>query len=83
MVTKTVALDVEAYEMLKRQKRTDESFSDAVKRLARPRIQLSAFAGVWKDLTPQERRELDLVYAELRAADERRSEKLRRRWNGK
>ncbi len=83
MATKTVALDVEAYELLKRQKRTDESFSDAVKRLARPRIQLSTFAGVWKDLTPQERRELDLVYAELRAADERRSEKLRRRWNGK
>jgi predicted CopG family antitoxin len=63
MAAKTVALDAEAYELLKRQKRSDETFSDAVKRLARPRVPLTAFAGAWADLSMKERRDLDRVYA--------------------
>ena len=46
MATKTVALDAEAYELLKRQKREHESFSDAGKRLACPRRPPSDFAGM-------------------------------------
>jgi predicted CopG family antitoxin len=80
MASKTVALDEEAYELLRLQKKPDESFSDAVKRLARPRVPISKFAGMWKDLTPKERKELDGVYRSLREADERRSEKIRRLW---
>ncbi len=83
MATKTVALDVEAYELLRRQKRSDETFSDAVKRLARPRPPLSSFAGIWGDMTTKERRELNRVYRAVREADSARSERLLRRWRDK
>lgn len=80
MATKTVALDTEAYELLKGQKRGDESFSEAVKRLARPRRPILSFAGMWSDMTPKERRELDRAYGALRDGDHRRAEKLRKKW---
>jgi predicted CopG family antitoxin len=83
MASKTVALDSEAYELLKRQKREGESFSDAVKRIARPRKPISAFAGMWGDLTARERKELAGTYELLHEADRRRSEKIRRMWGGK
>jgi len=83
MASKTVALDAEAYELLKRQKRVDETFSDAVKRLARPRKPLSSFAGIWADLSDKERRELDRVYSAVRDADRRRADRILRRWSGK
>jgi predicted CopG family antitoxin len=83
MAAKTVALDADAYELLKRQKRSDETFSDAVKRLARPRVPLTAFAGAWADLSMKERRDLDRVYAAYRDADSRRSDRIRRHWSAK
>ncbi len=49
MDIKTVGLDRDAYELLSRAKKKGESFSDTVKRLARPRRPLSDFAGLWKD----------------------------------
>ncbi len=80
MASKTVALDLEAYDLLKRQKRSDESFSDAVKRLARPRRPISDFAGLWGDLSATERRALDEAYKDLRAADQRRADRIRDHW---
>ena len=83
MASKTVALDSEAYELLKRQKRADESFSDAVKRLARPRRPISDFAGMWGDLSAKERKELDRAYSGIRDADRRRTERIRQMWSGR
>ena len=83
MATKTVALNVEAYELLKRQKRENESFSDAVKRLARPRRPLSDFAGMWSDLAVKERRQIDQAYTSVRGADQRRAAKLAAAWRRK
>jgi predicted CopG family antitoxin len=80
MATKTVALDEEAYQMLKRQKRGEESFSDAVKRLARPRRSIMSFAGIWSDMTEVERRRLDRAYADMHRADRGREEKIRKLW---
>ena len=80
MASKTVALDEEAYEHLKRQKKGDESFNDVVKRLARPRRSISAFGGMWSDMSEQERASLDQTYANVRGADRRRMEKIRRMW---
>lgn len=80
MATKTVALDEEAYELLRRAKRLDESFSTTVKRLAHPRRPLSDFAGMWSEMSPKERRAMRQVYADLRAADERRAERVAARW---
>lgn len=83
MPAKKVALDREAYDFLRRQKRSNETFSDAVKRLARPRRALPEFSGIWKDLSASERRELDRVYSQVRDADVRRAEKLRKIWGRK
>lgn len=80
MASRTVALDDEAYELLKRQKRAEESFSDAVKRLARPRRPITSFGGMWSDMSERERKELNRTYSELRDADRRRAEKIRRSW---
>jgi len=81
MASKTVALDNEAYDLLKRQKKPEESFSDTVKRLARPRRPISSFGGMWSDMSEKERKTLDLTYSRLRAADRRRAEKIRRIWS--
>jgi len=83
MASGTVALDSEAYELLKRQKKAGESFSNAFRRLARPRKPLTSFAGMGTDLSRRERRELDRVYAGLHEADRRHSEKIRTQWAGK
>jgi predicted CopG family antitoxin len=80
MATKTVALDEEAYELLRGQKKADESFSDAVKRLARPRRPLSEFAGMWSNMTKKEREEMDRVYSGLRKADRLHAERVRKAW---
>jgi predicted CopG family antitoxin len=81
MATKTVALDEEAYALLKRQKKVDESFSDAVKRLARPRKPISSFAGMWSDMSDSERKALGSVYSRQREADRVRDAKLRKMWS--
>lgn len=81
MTSKTVALDNEAYELLSRQKKVDESFSDTVKRLARPRRPISAFGGMWSDMSAKERKEVDRAYSDLKSADTRRGEKVRRMWS--
>ena len=50
MSAKTVALDPEVYEMLRRQRRSGETFSDAVRRLSGRRRSILDFAGIWKDI---------------------------------
>jgi predicted CopG family antitoxin len=81
MGTRTVALDQDTYELLKRLKRPDESFSEAVRRLAHPRRSLMEFAGMWKGLAPKERAALERVYEAGRDADRRRADKLARLWD--
>ena len=78
-----MALDPEAYELLKRQKRTDESFSNAVKRLARPRVPLPPSQASGRICPLGERREIDRVYADLHAADRRHADRIRRQWKAK
>ncbi len=73
-----MTLDGEAYALLSRQRRAEESFSDTVQRLARPRRPISSFAGVWKDMSASERKMLDQTYAELQKADRRRAERIRK-----
>ncbi len=81
MASKTVALDPEAYELLKRHKRAGESFSDAVKRLARPPRSIASFGGMWSDMSEKKRKELDRTYSDLRKADHRRAGKIHRSWS--
>ena len=66
MASKTIAPDTEAYELRARQKRAEKGFSDAVKRLARPRRPIASFGGMWSELSENERKELDKTYTDLR-----------------
>jgi predicted CopG family antitoxin len=50
MAPKTIALDQEAYDLLRGQNEQGESFSDVIKRLARKRRSFLDFAGTWKDV---------------------------------
>ncbi len=80
MEIKTIALDREAYDLLRKRKRKDESFSDAVKRIARETRPVSAFAGVWrKHLSDSDLETIEKIEKALcrgRAADRERTRKL-------
>ena len=76
MAAKTVALDPEAYEMLRRQRRAGETFSEAVKRLSGRRRSIVDFAGSWKDMPPEDVAKITSFFAEGRRRDQDRMEKL-------
>lgn len=79
MKTKTIALDSEAYELLRDHRREGETFSDVVKRLARRGRPLSDFAGAWRELP---KRDLELIVTAInrgRRGDEERLIQLIRR----
>jgi predicted CopG family antitoxin len=67
MAQKTIALDHEAYDLLRRQKGEGESFSDVVKRIARKRRSFLDFAGAWKGVP---KKDLDRIREYLRRGRE-------------
>ena len=73
METKTIALDREAYELLKKQKASGESFSDVVKRIAGNRRPLSAYAGIWKGMSRSELRRIEQAVKRGRELDRERA----------
>ena len=54
MVTKTITITKESYDILKNVKKTEESFSVAIKRLFNPPADLMRFAGCMKDITHED-----------------------------
>jgi len=64
-----VALDREAYDHLRRQKRPGESFSQVVKRRAGQRRRLASFVGAWKELPDKTLREIHAERRRLRDLD--------------
>ncbi|MHA2273183.1 MAG: antitoxin VapB family protein [Candidatus Hodarchaeales archaeon] len=55
---KTISLSNEAYELLKEQKRENESFSDVILRVFDRKAKTSDFIGAWNDNTPEEQEEI-------------------------
>lgn len=53
MTSKNISLTEDVYELLKRMKMGEESFSDAIRRLA-GRRRLSDCAGLWSDVPEEE-----------------------------
>lgn len=53
MTSKNISLTEDAYELLKRMKMGEESFSDTIRRLA-GRRRLSDCAGLWSDVPEEE-----------------------------
>lgn len=76
METTSIALDRDAYDLLRGQKRPGESFSQVVKRLAGNRRRLSSFVGAWKDMPEKTLREIQAERKRLRELDEVRFERL-------
>lgn len=80
MERKTIALDREAYDLLRGRKRKGESFSDTVKRIARNKRPLSDFSGAWRNhLSDREIQEIEAAIRRGRDADRDRMGKLVRR----
>jgi predicted CopG family antitoxin len=75
MSAKTVALDDEAYEMLRRQRRAGETFSEAVKRLSGRRRSILTYAGIWQDIPAEELERIKSFLSEGRRRDRKRMER--------
>jgi predicted CopG family antitoxin len=76
MENTSIALDREAYDLLRSQKRPGESFSQVVKRLAKNRRPLASFVGAWSDLPDKTFREIQANRKRLRVLDEERFQRL-------
>jgi hypothetical protein len=76
MASHRVTLDSEAYAALKSLKRSDESFSDVVKRLTRRRHSILDLAGTWRDLPAPDRRALNRYYRALKTTGKSRLRRI-------
>jgi len=77
---KTIALDPEVYDLLKRQKRGDETFNDLIARLVRKRRPLADLAGAWKDMPQEDFEKIQEAIRRGRELDQERFRKLMERW---
>jgi predicted CopG family antitoxin len=64
MASPTIFLDTEAYAALKSRRGNGESFSDVVKKIARPRRSIMNLVGAWTDLLPADVRSLERYYSD-------------------
>lgn len=76
MGAKTIALDEKSYNSLSSLKKKDESFSDLVKRLTKPKRSLSSFAGAWKDMPSGIKTDVRRLVVEAGNSDRSRLEQL-------
>ena len=65
MATKTITIDLEAYERLKAHKREGESFSRTIKRLSVSPPDLESY-GEWLEANPMSREAIEAVEEHLR-----------------
>lgn len=79
MDSTTIALDREAYELLRGQKKKGESFSDTVKRVFRPKRHLADFAGIWSGAPREDLAAIRHAVAEGRRLDLDRVDRLLKR----
>lgn len=78
MEAKTIALDKEAYLLLKSHKHGGESFSDVVKRELHPRQSILDLAGSLKDLPPSVWEDFEDSHRAQKKAELRRRRTLER-----
>lgn len=61
-MAKTIAIANDVYEMLSKEKRKDESFSEVIRRLAKRKRSLLEFAGAWADIPDDEFKEMEAAW---------------------
>lgn len=81
-MTKVVQLSDDAYELLTRQKRKGESFSDVVRR-AFPRRPLTDLVKLFQEWTPEERREAERIWRIGREIQAEEIERFHRDWKAR
>ena len=75
MGVKTLTITEEAYQLLAREKKTKESFSEVIKRLTNERGKLTDSLGTWKMDDQEEER----IFSKLETHWKKASSKLRNR----
>ncbi|HLM91738.1 MAG TPA: antitoxin VapB family protein [Thermoplasmata archaeon] len=78
MASKTIALDGETYELLRRHKRSGETFSDVVRRQLRPPTKITDLAGSLSDVSPRVWKEVAATNRAARRRDRIRQERSER-----
>jgi len=76
MEATSIALDREAYDLLRRQKRAGESFSQVVKRLAGRSQPVASFVGAWKSMPARTLKGIARERRRMRQLDEERFRRL-------
>lgn len=61
-MAKNIAVADDVYEMLSKEKREGESFSDVIRRMGKRRRSLLEFAGAWTDIPDEEFREMEAAW---------------------
>ena len=72
MSPKTVALDEESYDLLAKEKRTGETFSETVKRLATRKGSILDYWGMWSEMTDHEVKDIRALRTRGRKRDRER-----------
>lgn len=62
-MAKNIAVADDVYELLSKEKRQGESFSDVIRRLGKRRKSLLEFAGAWADIPEDEWKEMEAAWA--------------------
>jgi predicted CopG family antitoxin len=75
MASKTLSVTEDVYYILAREKFKGESFSKVIKRLVKSRGKLSDCAGLWKDLTENDIKEIKEQIKKLRQSSKRTLER--------
>jgi len=65
MTSKTISVSEDAYELLKKMKLKNESFTETIRRLAKRR-RIMDCAGLWSDVPEEEMKALESSIKELR-----------------
>ncbi len=76
MVSKTISITEEVYNLLSKMKLEGESFSDAITRLVRSGGKLSECAGLWRDMSKGELEEIKAGIGEARRSVDERVRKV-------
>jgi len=76
MSPKTVALDEESYDLLAKEKRAGETFSETVKRLATRKGSILDYWGMWSEMTEDEVEDVRAMRAKGRKRDQERMTRI-------
>ena len=66
MATKTISIMNDVYELMRRQKRTTESFSQLIRRIFKTKHSVMDFAGAWRHVSERKVEELKATVRTLR-----------------